>query len=315
MDLDLTADQETLRDAVARIVSDNSDLPRTGGVVEPSKWFPAQRMEAELSAGGYFGIALQEGCGALEAALMVYETSLSPLVMECAGSALIAPLLTGEELPRPVAIARPQDLTRGVRFLDVAQTLILLMDDDVVIVPAAQLQVETLTGPYAYPMGKLAAMPDLAGARRLGAAKVAECQRLWRLAIALEIGAAMQGAIDFTTDYVRQRHVFARPVGSFQAVQHRLSADMVRSRGVYWLAIKAAWSGSPADASLAAIHAQRSIAQVVYDAHQFNGALGMTLEHALHFWTFRLRWLAGEMGGPGRQAADGGALVWADAAG
>lgn len=313
MDLDLTADQETLRDAVARIVSDNSDLPRAGGVIEPSKWFPADRIEAELTAGGYFGIALEEGCGALEAALMVYETSLSPLVMECAGSALIAPLLTGEELPRPVAIARVQDLTRGVRFLDVARTLIVLMEDDVAIVPVAGLEVEKLTGPYAYPLGKLARVPDLAGARRLGAARVGECERLWRLALALEIGGAMQAAIDFTTDYVRQRHVFARPVGSFQAVQHRLSADMVRSRGIYWMAIKAAWSGSASDAALAAIHAQRSIAQAVYDTHQFNGALGMTLEHALHFWTFRLRWLAGEMGGPGKQASAGGALVWPDA--
>lgn len=313
MDLDLTVDQETLRDAIARIVSDNSDLPRTGGVVEPSKWFPAERLEAELTAGGYFGIALQEGCGTLEAALMVYETGLSPLVMECAGSALIAPLLTGEELPRPVAIARVEDLTRGVRFLDVAKTLIVLMEDDVAIVPMAGLDVEALTGPYAFPLGKLAAVPDLAGARRLGADKAAECEKLWRLALALEIGAAMQGAIDFTTDYVRQRHVFARPVGSFQAVQHRLSTDMVRSRGIYWLAMKAAWTGSPTDAALAAIHAQRSIAQVVYDTHQFNGALGMTLEHALHFWTFRLRWLAGEMGGPGRQASAGGALIWSGA--
>src|SRR3546814_5064743 len=84
-------------------------------------------------------------------------------------------------------------------------------------------------------------------------------------------------------------------------------------RGTYWLAMKAAWSGSALDAVLAALHAQRAIAQVNYDVHTFNGALGMTLEHALQLWTFRLRWLVGEMGGYRAQAADVAALAWPDA--
>src|SRR3546814_18048930 len=100
-----------------------------------------------------------------------------------------------------------------------------------------------------------------------------------------------------SSDLVKQRQVFGRPVGSFQAVQHRLAADAAKCRGTYWLAMKAAWSGSALDAVLAALHAQRAIAQVNYDVHQFNGALGMTLAHALHLWTFRLRWPVGALGG------------------
>src|SRR3546814_6388447 len=53
-------------------------------------------------------------------------------------------------------------------------------------------------------------------------------------------------------------------------------------RSTYWLAMKAAWSGSALDAVLAALHAQRAIAQVNYDVHQFNGALGMTLRSEEH---------------------------------
>ena len=40
----------------------------------------------------------------------------------------------------------------------------------------------------------------------------------------------------------------------------------------------------------------------------------MTLEHALHCWTFRLRWLMGEMGGERTHAADAATLAWPDAA-
>src|SRR3546814_19116144 len=64
----------------------------------------------------------------------VYEAGLSPLVLETGASALIAPLLTGEALPRPVAVARLADLTRGVRFLAEARTLLVDLGDDVAVV-------------------------------------------------------------------------------------------------------------------------------------------------------------------------------------
>ncbi|MGQ2928939.1 MAG: acyl-CoA dehydrogenase family protein [Sphingopyxis sp.] len=313
MDFDFSADQRALRETIMRMVADNRDLPRTGNVVEPKTFHRAAALEASLAAGGFFDVALEPGCGAVDAAALVYECALSPLVIEVGASALVAPLLTGEALPRPIAIGRLADLTRGIRFLGDARTLLIDLGDDVAVVDMAGLAVTELDGVYAYPLGKLAALPDLAAARRRGAGKAAELRRLWRLALALEIAAAMQAATDFTTDYVKQRHVFGRPVGSFQAVQHRLAADAEKCRGSYWLAMKAAWSGRPLDAALAALHAQRAITQVNYDVHQFNGALGMTLEHALHLWTFRLRWLVGEMGGFRTHVAEISELAWPDA--
>jgi len=313
MDFDFTPDQQALREAIVRIVDDNRELPRSGGVVEPRAFHPATAMERALADGGYFNIALEPGCGAVEAAILVYEAALSPMVLEMGGAALVAPLLTGEALPRPVALARPEDLTRGLRFLAEARCVLVDCGDDVAVLDMTGLDVAPLESPFAYPLGKLAAVPDLSAARRLPG-KGGELRRLWRIALALEVAAAMEAAVQFTTEYVKQRQVFGRPVGSFQAVQHRLSADAVKSRGIYWLALKAAWSGSPLDAALAALHAQRAIPDVVYDTHQFNGALGMTLEHALHCWTFRLRWLQGEMGGQRTHAVEAAALAWPDAA-
>ncbi|MEZ5709788.1 MAG: acyl-CoA dehydrogenase family protein [Blastomonas sp.] len=312
MNFDFSPEQQALCDAIQRIVADHLELPRTGNVVEPRAYHPAHALEAVLERGGFFDIALEPGCGAVEAASLVYESGLSPLVLETGGSALVAPLLTGKSLPRPIAIARLQDVSRGVRFLAEAKTLLLDLDDDVALVDMEGIAVETLTGAYAYPLGKVVGQIDLTAAPRLGQPQVSELRRLWRLSLALDIAAAMQAAVSFTTEYVRYRQVFGRPVGSFQAVQHRLAADAEQCRGVYWLAMKAAWSGNALDAALAALHAQRAITQVNYDCHQFNGALGMTLEHALHLWTFRLRWLAGEMGGYRTHAADIAALAWPD---
>jgi len=76
----------------------------------------------------------------------------------------------------------------------------------------------------------------------------------------------------------------------------------VLAGGVRWLALKAAATGDAADAALAAFHAQESATRVVYDTHQMLAAMGMTLEHPLHLWTYRLKALLSDLGGRGGQA-------------
>jgi len=147
----------------------------------------------------------------------------------------------------------------------------------------------------------------------LDGAAVGEFRRLWRVGLTLEIAGAMRAAVQFTTDYVKNRNVFGRPLGSFQAVQHRLSIDVPRAEGAYWTGLRAAWTGSALDAATALLHAQAAITPVIFDTHQFNGALGFTLEHSLHFWTQRLRVLDAELGGAHAQAEAVADLAWPDA--
>jgi alkylation response protein AidB-like acyl-CoA dehydrogenase len=67
--------------------------------------------------------------------------------------------------------------------------------------------------------------------------------------------------------------------------------------------LKAASTEDEGDAALAALHAQESATRIVYDLHQMLGAMGMTLEHPLHLWTYRIKALLSELGGRGGQAA------------
>jgi hypothetical protein len=232
------------------------------------------------------------------------------MVIEAAGSALIGTQLCERTLPRPVAVARVEDLSRAVRFLDRAKTLIVDLESDVMVAPVDHLDVEPVRSVYAYPLGRLKKGVEITKGQLLGAGAVVKLRRLWRTGVAVEAAAAMQAAVDFTTAYVKQRQVFGRPLGSFQAIQHRLSIDVQKARAAYWLALKAAWSGADADAATAALYAQQSLTTVNYDTHQFNGALGMTLEHDLHFWTFRMRWLQGELAGTRNQAAALAEFAW-----
>jgi alkylation response protein AidB-like acyl-CoA dehydrogenase len=80
-------------------------------------------------------------------------------------------------------------------------------------------------------------------------------------------------------------------------VQHRLAGAASQVEGAHWLLMRAAWSDTPVDIAAALAQAQSMCTRVGYDLHQFMGAMGLTLEHPLHRWTYRLRLLRTEFGG------------------
>lgn len=301
MDYELNADQATLVDSISSLVDRYLDLPRDGQVTAKVHFNYEADLDRDLFGAGFFGIAREDGYGPLEAALLVEQVYRSPSAVEVAASALIVPQLLPADLPRPVAVARAADLDRPVRFLNVAKTLLVDLGDDVAIVDLRGMAVDAPVGIFAYPFGVLKTRPDLS-ARRIGHGSGARLRLWWRVALAVEAGASLMQAVNFTVEYVKNRRQFGRPIGSFQAVQHRLGLDAQIAEGVQWLARRAAWSGTEADSAAAALYAQDHMAPVLYDCHQFNGALGMTLEHPLHFWTLRLRALQGELGGAPVQA-------------
>jgi len=111
-------------------------------------------------------------------------------------------------------------------------------------------------------------------------------------------------------DYTLERKQFGRPLATFQALRHRLAETQVAANCVYWMALKAAGTGDPADAALAALHAQDAAKRVGYDYHQLMGGMGMTLEHPMHLWTYRLKLLTAELGGRGTQALAAADAIW-----
>jgi alkylation response protein AidB-like acyl-CoA dehydrogenase len=126
-----------------------------------------------------------------------------------------------------------------------------------------------------------------------------EALRNWRrVAIALEIAGAMRGALNTTVTYVKDRVQFGRPIGSFQAIHHRLAHLAVLVEGTYWLALEAAWRGAaPTAAAAAAAQATASAPLVLRETQQMHGAIGFTREYPLHLWTLKLPALQRELGG------------------
>jgi alkylation response protein AidB-like acyl-CoA dehydrogenase len=108
----------------------------------------------------------------------------------------------------------------------------------------------------------------------------------------------IQRVLEMTIDYAKERKQFDRPIGSFQVIQH-YCADMATDvDGVRLSTYQAAWmlsEGLPCskEVAIAKAWAGEASQRVIALAHQIHGAIGVTMEHDLHFYTRRAK--AGEL--------------------
>jgi hypothetical protein len=291
MDFRLTADQGDLVQAVDKLAEQFTNKPTE------FRGFAlyGRELEKELVDAQYFDIALVPELGTLCAAMAVERLAQLPYAVETALSMLVRPQLSGEWL-RPFAVV---ENGRPGRFVATAATIILIDGDDVALARPVAGDAEPVESLMAYPMGKLKSGVK---STKLSAEEAANVRKWLRVALAAEISGLLQAALASTVDHLTQRKQFGRPIGTFQALRHRMAECAVLAGGVRWLALKAADTADAGDAALAASHAQESATRVAYDLHQMLGAMGMTLEHPLHLWTYRMKALLSELGGRGGQA-------------
>jgi alkylation response protein AidB-like acyl-CoA dehydrogenase len=305
MNLEFTDDQQALVESVAAIVQDHLAPPTEA---RRGSFHYSEALEHDLLVNGFMDAIRMPEMGALEAVLVIEAVSRSASIVEVGASALVAPSIMSDVLPRPIALASG-DLSKPLRYLPIAKSLIYDAGESVLVFDVDPANVEPIESIYAYPIGRFRQVPKLSDGRMIGGPDVARTLRQWwRVALAAECAGSMASAVDFVAEYTKERKLFKTTVASFQAVQHRLAHAHRVARGVRFLAFKAAWSGDPFDADQAACFAQQYISPLVFDLHQFNGGMGVTNENLLHFWTYRLRALQPEVGG-----ANAAALATADA--
>lgn len=305
MDFQLSEFQVTVETAISQIAAPFRAAPMHHG----DFYVAGAALDAELARSGFHDVVADEDLGEVTAALVVMEIARLPLCVEIAASVLVRPLVC-PDAPRPLALIDRPD--RPVRFLPQAEAALIVTDTGLGLLAVAAGDVEPVQSLFAYPYGRLApgaaarAVPIEADPERL--------RRLWRIGLAAEICGALDSGLALTVDYVTQRHQFGRAIGSFQAVQHRLSEVAVLMHATRWLTLRAASSGAAEDAALACAYAQDAARVAAHELHQFTGAIGLTLEHPLHLWTYRLKALVSELGGAGGQSAALAELTWGAAA-
>jgi alkylation response protein AidB-like acyl-CoA dehydrogenase len=112
-----------------------------------------------------------------------------------------------------------------------------------------------------------------------------------KLALTARAHGAARRAFELVTNYVKERHQFGRPVGAFQAIQHKLANGLIALEGVRLIVDHAAklhdldnrdWRYF---ASCAVVFANDALRRVSLETHHAFGAIGYADEHEapLHF--------------------------------
>ncbi len=120
---------------------------------------------------------------------------------------------------------------------------------------------------------------------------------------ALQVG-ALQRCLDLTVSYSKERVQFGRPIGSFQALKHRMAdmlVDVETSRSASWAA---AWSASvhapdlAEKAALAKAWCSEALSRVANEMVQMHGGIAITWEHDAHLYLKRAHALSQLFGQP-----------------
>jgi alkylation response protein AidB-like acyl-CoA dehydrogenase len=124
-----------------------------------------------------------------------------------------------------------------------------------------------------------------------------------------------QWCLDVTVEYVQTRRQFARPIGSYQAVKHRLAdlwVSVTQARAVARYAADCLATDDP-DLPVAASLAQAFCSPVAVRAAeecvQLHGGIGFTWEHPAHWYLKRARANATALGSAARHRARLAGLV------
>lgn len=118
-----------------------------------------------------------------------------------------------------------------------------------------------------------------------------------RIGLAAEMLGAADGLFSMTLDYLKIRRQFGRPIGSFQALQHRAArmfTDLELTRSCVAAALDAldaaeAAAQIPALASLAKARAADTLHLISNEAVQLHGGIGMTDAHDAGLFLKRAR--------------------------
>jgi alkylation response protein AidB-like acyl-CoA dehydrogenase len=346
--------EEDLRAAVRKLLADRSPWPAVLARVDGDEPYDSglwHTLAAEIGCAGLPVPADRGGAGAgwREAAVVAEELgrAVAPVpylgcaqataaLLACDDTSLIRRLSAGElvatlavPLSTPLGAPPPPGLRAdGDTLTGTATSVLDALPADVLIVPAggslwqvaaADARISAVTSlDQTRPLADISL--DAAPAVRLAAG--ARAGRAWtaaRTAAAVLLAGEQLGVadrcLDITVAYVKQRHQFGRPVGSFQAVKHRLARLWVRvtqARAVARYAADCLTTGDP-DTPVAAHLAQAHCADVAVlaaqDCVQLHAGIGFTWEHPAHLYLKRAKSDAIALGTPARHRDTLGALL------
>ena len=303
MDVELTAEQRELQRTVRDLAADRATSTQLRTVIDSDAGYDVSLWQLVAAEMGLSAIAVADKFGGAGGSFVD-----AAVVLEEAGRALLpVPLLAtivaavaapdDDELGRAISQGAAATVAVGApgRFSNVidggiAEHVVVAAPDALYV--AGRDAVAVTPRPALDPLRRQADVEiDVTRARRIGdAAASARAADVLRVALAVESIGVARWCLAATVEHLKTRVQFGKPIGTFQALQHRAADLAVLLESAAATASYAAWSIADAPdeavtlAPLALAVCGEASYRIAADTIQLHGGIGFTWEHDAHLY-------------------------------
>ncbi|MCV7027908.1 acyl-CoA dehydrogenase IpdE2 [Mycobacterium sherrisii] len=301
----MNEERELLRDTVAALVAKHANSAAVRAAMESERGYDDGLWQLLCEQVGAAALVIPEELGGAGGELADAATVLQEL-----GRALVPSPLLGTTLAELALLAAPEPDTETIEALAAGTSIgALVLDADYVVNgDIADVAVAATDGRLRrWTRFSAEAATTMDPTRRLAALRPQDTVELGpdpgladtaaSLLAAEQIGAA-ERCLELTVEYTKSRVQFGRPIGSFQALKHRMADLYVMIAAAKAVVSEACNDPSPTTAATARLAATEALCTVAGESIQLHGGIAITWEHDMHLYFKRAHGSAQLLGAP-----------------
>jgi alkylation response protein AidB-like acyl-CoA dehydrogenase len=290
----VSEERELLRETVAALVAKHASPAAVRAAMESDKGYDESLWQLLCEQVGAAALVIPEELGGAGGELADAATVLQEL-----GRTLVPSPLLGTTLAELALLTAPEPDAETLEGLAAGSSIgALVLDPDYVVNgDIADVVVAAPDGPGGQlsRWTRFSAQPvtTMDPTRRLARVRPEETVALGDdpgiadtaaiLLAAEQIGAA-ERCLELTVEYAKSRVQFGRPIGSFQALKHRMADLYVAVAAARAVVADACADPTPANAATARLAATETLNIVAAEGIQLHGGIAITWEHDMHLY-------------------------------
>jgi alkylation response protein AidB-like acyl-CoA dehydrogenase len=287
----MTEEREMLAETVASLVAKHASPAAVRSAMESDPGYDESLWQLLCEQVGAAALVVPEELGGAGGELADAATVLQEL-----GRALVPSPLLGTTLAELALLAAPEPDADTLASLAEGSLIgALVLDADYVVngdiadvvVAAADGHLSRWTRFSAQPVATMDPTRRLARVRPEDTVTLGPDPGLADSAAILlaaeQIGAA-ERCLELTVEYAKNRVQFGRPIGSFQALKHRMADLYVAIAAARAVVADACSDPTPTNAATARLAASETLCKVAAEGIQLHGGIAITWEHDMHLY-------------------------------
>jgi alkylation response protein AidB-like acyl-CoA dehydrogenase len=298
-------ERQLLRETVAALVAKHADPAAVRAAMESDRGYDESLWQLLCEQVGAAALVIPEELGGAGG-----ELADATIVLQELGRGLVPSPLLGTTLAELALLAASEPDAEALEGLAEGRSIgALVLDADYVVNGDIADVVVAAGGGRLSRWTRFSAQPvaTMDPTRRLARVQPEETEAIGAdpgiadaaaiLLAAEQIGAA-ERCLELTVEYTKNRVQFGRPVGSFQALKHRMADLYVAVAAARAVVSDACDDPNPTNAATARLAATEALCAVAAEGIQLHGGIAITWEHDMHLYFKRAHGSAQLLGAP-----------------